>query len=168
MTISTDRQTKGRRRIKLVQLFAYPKNLAEEEGIEGCDCPIDSCAHSPYQHVGPFWSINFQNPPNWGRFNFFFHRNVLVLEGRGSYINHLNFCIDSFVIQQTLWHSQIWVMVWLVMSGVKGLWDEVICYFVKNLSELLATMLWLGWDRSSSVCSSEGELVVLISQLHRY
>lgn len=80
-------------RIKLAQLLAYPKDLAEYKGVDGCDCPVNTCTQRSYQHVVPFWEVEFQNPSNWGRFNSF-HKHVIVLRERESYISYSNIFIS--------------------------------------------------------------------------
>lgn len=84
--LASDLKTEDVKRIKWAQGLAYPKDLAEYEAVDGCDCPIHSRAQGSYQHVVPFWSIEFQNPSHWGRFNLF----VLVLREREGYISYPN------------------------------------------------------------------------------
>lgn len=75
--------------MKLAQVLAYPEDLAEYKAVDGCDCPIDRCTQSSHQHVVPLWNIEFQNPSNGSRLNFFL-KHVFVLREREGYISYPN------------------------------------------------------------------------------
>lgn len=70
--------------------MTYSKNLAEKQGIEWVDCPVEACSKGSNQHVGPFRSIVFQNSGNISRLHFFhFYSRWLLKEKRGKYVDIL-------------------------------------------------------------------------------
>lgn len=49
----------------------HPKNLAEQDSIDGVDRAVDSSPQRAQQHVGPFWLVVLEDPCYWGRLHTF-------------------------------------------------------------------------------------------------
>lgn len=49
----------------------HPKNLAEQNSIDGVDRAIDSSSQRAQQHVGPLWSVVLEDACHWGRLYMF-------------------------------------------------------------------------------------------------
>lgn len=50
----------------------HPKNLAEQESIDGVDRAVDSSSQRPQQHVRPLWLIVLEDPSYRGRLHMIF------------------------------------------------------------------------------------------------
>lgn len=50
----------------------HPKNLAEQDSIDGVNRAIDSSPQRAHQHVGPFWLVVLEDPSHWSRLHMIF------------------------------------------------------------------------------------------------
>lgn len=44
----------------------HPKNLTEQDCIDGADRAVDNSSQRPQQHVGPLWLVVLEDSCYWG------------------------------------------------------------------------------------------------------
>lgn len=67
----------------------HPKDLAEQDSIDGVDRAVDSSSQRAQQHVGPFWLVVLEDTCHWGGLNMFIWTNLMFLLKNGT--GNINF-----------------------------------------------------------------------------